>query len=304
MPARGRLVEPCGPASYPADLHLCVNREGYAAMSSVQPSVLVATDLSPRCDRAVDRAALLAGAWRSPLRIVHVLGEKPTKQGTRQPDASDVRNTLIDPQVDADILLPAGPVPATIAATAEESGSDLIVTGVARFNNLGDFILGTAVDHIIRHARVPVLVVKQRPRGIYRNMLVATDFSDDARRALIRAARLFPEAAIQLVHAYQVPYGPWLDTEDAREQVREQAAIRLEELLGHADMTDDIRQRIRSVLEYGEVAPVVGKALEETAADLLVLGANGTSGLLQAALGSTALSLTSQMPQDTLIVRN
>ncbi|MGK2286865.1 universal stress protein [Pedomonas sp. V897] len=272
-------------------------------MPSESFSVLVATDLSPRCDRAVDRAAQLAAHWGAPLRIIHVLDEKSARNAARQPDASEVRETLADPLMDAEILLPTGPVPATIAATAQVSGSGLIVTGVARFNALGDFVLGTAVDHIVRHAHVPVLVVKQRPRGVYRNLLFATDLSEASRTALVRAARMFPEAAIQLVHAYQVPYGPWLDTEDARGQVCEQAVLRLEAMLAHPDLTDDIRQRIRSVLDYGEVAQVVSKTLAETAADLLVLTTDGSGGILQAAIGSTALTLAARVPQDTLIMR-
>lgn len=272
-------------------------------MPADRPTVMVATDLSPRCDRAVDRAAQLARHWGAVLQVVHVISEKAAKQADSAPDASDVRNTFADPMLDAEILLPAGPAPTTIAATAQVSGADLLVVGVARFNNLSDFFLGTAVDHIIRHARLPVLIVKQRPRSIYRNMLVATDFSDSCRKALVRAARLFPEAAIQLVHAYQVPYGPWLDTDDAREQVREQASLRMEEMLAHPDITDDIRTRIRCVLEYGEVAPVVTRLVAETSADLLVLATNTSDSLLHAAIGSTALALACQVPQDTLIVR-
>lgn len=270
-------------------------------MAFTGTSVLVATDLSPRCDRAVDRAALLARAWQTRLTVLHVLEKKG--KGAAQPTEANVRSALPDPMIDADILMPAGSPPATIAATAKETGSGLIVTGVARFNDVQDYILGTAVDYIIRHAEAPVLVVKQRPRGPYRTVLVATDLSAPSRAALVRAADLFPDAALHLVHASQLPYESWLDSKEARTELQADVRHRLDEFLAHPDVPQALRDRVQIHLDYGEVAPVIDKALTETRADLLVLGAVGASGLVQAALGSTTASLLAWVPQDTLVVR-
>ena len=65
---------------------------------------------------------------------------------------------------------------ARILETADAYGCSLIVTGTARDETLGRLLLGTR--------RQPVLVVKNRPRRPYRDVLVATDFG--SRRAAPR----------------------------------------------------------------------------------------------------------------------
>src|SRR3546814_4312648 len=77
-----------------------------------------------------------------------------------------------------------------LATIAAERTSDLIVTGVARYNSIGDYFLGPAVDHIIRNAAQPVLVVRRRVTGAYDRLLVATDLSDCSREAFLAAAAL------------------------------------------------------------------------------------------------------------------
>ncbi len=49
-------------------------------MASHRQPVLVATDLSARCDRAVDRAIMLASDWSVRLKVIHVLesGQMPS----------------------------------------------------------------------------------------------------------------------------------------------------------------------------------------------------------------------------------
>ena len=64
---------------------------------------------------------------------------------------------------------------ARILETADAYGCSLIVTGTARDETLGRLLLGTTVEKLARQARQPVLVVKNRPRRPYRDVLVATD---------------------------------------------------------------------------------------------------------------------------------
>lgn len=272
-------------------------------MTFTGTSVLVATDLSARCDRAVDRAAQLASEWNTRLKVVHVLEEAPKGKIGAQLTEEAVRATLPNPAFPADILLLTGSPPAVIATTAEEEGSGVIVTGVARFNDLRDYVLGTAVDYIIRHASIPVLVVKQRPHSAYRTILVATDLSESSRSALVHAAGLFPEASLHLVHAARVPFETWLDTEQARVELQADAKHKLATFLNHPDIAQDIRDRVEVQIGYGEIGTVLDTAMAETNADLLVLGHNGASGLRQATLGSTAASLLSWAPLDTLMMR-
>src|SRR4030066_379485 len=58
----------------------------------------------------------------------------------------------------------------------------------------------------------PVLVVKRPARSHYRQVLVPTDFSDNARQALAAARRVAPDAKYTLLHVYDFTYDPALRT--------------------------------------------------------------------------------------------
>ena len=204
---------------------------------------------------------------------------------------------------EAGIVLASGSVPETLARTAQERGSALLVTGVARYNSLGDYLLGTAVDHVVRTAQIPVLVVKQRVRGPYETLLVASDLSTCSRKALATAGEFFPEATLHLVHAYHVPFEGWLKSEQVANEARDEAQGELDAFLKDPALPEAIRARVRVRIGYGETAAVMAKALRETGADLVVLGTHGKSGFTRATMGSNAESILSWAPVDTLMVR-
>jgi nucleotide-binding universal stress UspA family protein len=274
-------------------------------MSMKRKEILVATDLSPRCDRAIDRALALARQWKAGVDILHVVEPGTMLDGEAEAGAArdHVLATLPDLPPDAEIILASGSAPETIAQTAEERGSALIVTGVARHNSVGDYVLGTAVDHIVRNATVPLLVVKQRPRKPYATMLVATDLSECSRDALMQAAALFPDVALHLVHAFHVPYEAWLTSDEVRAEIRDQAQRALDEFLNEPPLPETLRGRIQGRLDYGETAQVIARALQDTDADLAVFGTHGKSGFVHALMGSNAESLLSWVPVDTLMIR-
>jgi len=166
--------------------------------------VLLASDFTARSDRALGRAIQLAEEKQGKLVIAHVL-EKSTEA-----DEEDIlrrlRVDLPEGAADAELIVRSGSVPKTLAAIAAERGSDLIVTGVARYNSIGDYFLGTAVDHIIRNAERPVLIVRRRPVAPYRRLGVATDLFDRPPAALLAAAPLFSGACINLLPHFPFPH--------------------------------------------------------------------------------------------------
>src|SRR5690606_34843112 len=95
-----------------------------------------------------------------------------------------------------EVRIAKGDAFAAILDVAREVGADVIVTGVGRIDDLGDVILGSTVERLVRHSPMPMLVVKGRVRGDYREIVVGTDFSDGAAAALARAAALFPDGRL------------------------------------------------------------------------------------------------------------
>ena len=261
---------------------------------------LLASDFTARSDRPLDRALQVAREKNGKLVIAHVL-----EKGEGDPDPATVERLRADlPQEarDAELVVRTGSAPKVLAQLAAERGSDLIVAGVARYNSIGDYMLGTAVDHIVRNAEAPVLVVRARATGPYTHMGVATDLSDCSRAALLTAAGLFPDAAITLIHAFHVPYEGWLKSDDVKQEVRAEAWEGLDAFLAHADVSP-LSARIKALAEEGETGGVILGHLKSTGADLLVLGTHGRSGFSHATIGSQAEALLAAADVDVLMVR-
>src|SRR5690606_10204649 len=82
-------------------------------------AILLATDLSARCDRALDRAALLAKEWDARLVVVHVVeaggrGDGMPDTASEEPGADPVR--LVRQQLVRDV----GEVAETATLVIEE----------------------------------------------------------------------------------------------------------------------------------------------------------------------------------------
>lgn len=272
-------------------------------MTSNGKPILVATDLSARSDRAIDRATFLAQQWGVRLFVLHAL--EPGSRLEAKPELAEqaIRAALPDPEADVGIVPAIGPAPTVIVEAAASAGCGLIVTGVARFNHVSDFLIGTAVDHVIRHATAPVLVVKQRPHGPYSSILVATDYSSCSRQALLTAAALFPDAALHLIHAYHVPYEGWQRSDEVKQEVTREAQVELGAFVQDPAIPDTVRARISARLGYGEPHTVVWDAADDVGANLVVFGTHGRSGFIPAVIGSMAEELLRCVPHDTLMVR-
>jgi len=220
---------------------------------------------------------------------------------------------LVEEQLRRDMMQVAGDLTAVvergapaevIVRIAADRGCELIVTGIARDETLGRFGLGTTVDRLVRRARIPVLVVKQRARASYHNIVVATDFSESARHALRAAMRFFPDRSLSLFHAYEPPFtGIMGDSpryaEEHRELVRGECARFLKEM----DIPAKRRRALKLLAERGEPAYLLQDFARHERIDLVVLGTHGRSAMFDMVIGSTARAILSCLPCDALVVR-
>ncbi|HSG34965.1 MAG TPA: universal stress protein [Sphingomonadaceae bacterium] len=266
-----------------------------------QRPILIASDLSPRNDRAVDRAIMLGRQLSLPVCLVHVRrpGSKDVDEIERLEQAA--RNSLPDPAATVEILLPSGSAPTEIGNVATERDAALIACAVARFNGLNDYFTGTAVDHIIIEGKRPVLVIKQRPHEDYRRLLVAVDFSTHSAHALRVAADMFPEAELTLLHAYHVAYEGFQKGKHLKGETlasREQA---MEEFLANDELAG-IKQRLRVHFSYGDIGSAIMNEIEALDPDLVVVGTHGSGGVKRMVLGSVASSLLEWVARDMLVV--
>lgn len=286
--------------------------EGQDAPSGGAPrSLLLATDLSCRGDRALDRAVMLAAAWGARLRLLHVQESDEPEQGTgplpgrsaRALAERALREAARDREIDAEIVLDRGSPAEAILQRAVELDCDLVVTGIARSGGLARSLLGTTVERLVHRAPMPVLVVKTRPLGAYRKLVAASDFSASSAHALQQALRMFPDAHVTLAHAYRVPFEGFISRDANEDEILAQARRDCAAFLPGLGVAPDALARMECLIRYGSPESVVGTHVWENESDLAVMGTHGRSGSFGVLMGSTAERLLASLPCDVMVVR-
>lgn len=284
-------------------------------MSGPARKILLATDLSARCDRALYRAAMLAEQWQSSLMVLHVVEDRdlsiPDAAGLpswrRPADPLDIVRKQLLADVEA---LPARPTVRiaegnpveAILRSADAEKSDLIAIGVGRDGSLGHFMLDRTADRLLRRSRVPLLVVKDRPRRPYKNIVFATDLSDLSRYALETTARLFSGQRLTIFHAYRPPSE--LITESAvHRQYRMEVEQEVLAFLTGVEKSAPGWQQPHVLIEDGAPNFLLRDYVRDKEVDLLVLGTHGRSPFFEIILGSTAKVIMDDVPCDVLVIR-
>ena len=280
--------------------------------------LLLATDLSARSDRAMDRASLLAKQYGAELVVLHVLETRTEARSVRRarfsasfhPNAESkalARRQLLGDLQDAGekvaILIEEGDPHEVILQTARTQGCDLIVTGVARNEMFGRLTLGKTVDRLLRAAQLPLLIVTDRARTSYRNVVVAVDFSEASRQALQAAANLFAPQSITVLHAHAAPVAYAAnDREHHLAQFRQLAHQQYMEFLESSGFSDSVRAQLRPAIEWGDPAVLLRELVGKIDADLAVFGTHGRGVLLRAFVGSVARRIAEFLPCDALVI--
>lgn len=284
-------------------------------MSGPPSRLLLATDLSARCDRALDRAAQLAIEWQAGFVAVNVR-EAPQdpdqllRWACGKDDANGVQvarrqlqRDLTGFGINADLHVAIGDVDVSIRSVTAKTGCGLVVTGMARNEVFGRFLVGSTVQNLARGLSVPLLVVRNRARSAYQRIIVATDFSDSSRHALQAAMRYFPGRKLVLYHAHTVPLAVDLSPSvigAASQRIKNRECA---EFIAACDLTDEERSRLQVVIEAGPVETALACYVRKQEVELVVAGSHGSSGLMNVLLGSISARLLEWLPCDTMIVR-
>lgn len=265
---------------------------------TIPSEILLASDLSSRTDRAADRALLLAREWHAKLAILHVVSA--AEQAGSVVAMAAWRDELPLAAGEAELLVRSGSLPDVLAELAAERGSGLIVTGVARYNDVRDYVVGTAVDYIVRRAAVPVLIVRRRADRPYGAIVVGTDFSEGSRRALLAAAELFPQARLLLVHAYPGP-GPRTNFQGKGDFLRAEAEAGMTAFLDAAKLPASLSARLDTQVVEGNATAAIERCRAAAGAQLVVAGRYGQGGFSETVIGSTAETILGTVRADILI---
>jgi nucleotide-binding universal stress UspA family protein len=281
--------------------------------------VLVATDGSRDARAAI--AATLNFPWPDGTRV-RVISARRTGAEYRksilltaldrgaEKAAESARRTLSRrwPEVEADVV-DKTPTRGILDAAARFR-ADVTVVGWRGHGAVRRLLMGSVSRGVVRGSTCAVLVVPRAQR--VRTIVVGFDGSPTAKRALALVGRLAApqDGRVTLVHAAElmpIPSGFVPGAAAVAREVRRQNTLRARTATrALARAAAGLTRRgwhPSTVVRHGEPLRELLGALAASRAQLLVVGARGTSGVRRLLLGSVAEGALSRSPVAVLVVR-
>ncbi|HEX4460231.1 MAG TPA: universal stress protein [Polyangia bacterium] len=142
--------------------------------------ILVPTDFSGSSRRAAAIAAELAGAFRGSLTLVHVYspdafvlpngtvftpspGETQAARDRADAALSAAKQALARCGAAVEVAAIEGDVADELLERANSGDYDLVVMGTHGRSGFQRVLIGSVAEHLMRHANVPVLTVREQP---------------------------------------------------------------------------------------------------------------------------------------------
>jgi nucleotide-binding universal stress UspA family protein len=129
-------------------------------------TVLLATDASPASGAAEGHAVELAVRLGARLLVLSVVTGMPSVRAERQLAIESIVQSARAAGADAQGMTWDGDPGEAIVDVAEAESADLIVVGTHERGAVGRLFLGSVSDHVVRHARCPVMVVRPTRAGV------------------------------------------------------------------------------------------------------------------------------------------
>ncbi len=274
-------------------------------------SILMATDLSQRSDRALHRAVALARQSGAKLTILTVVDdeqpddmrEDQVNHAHRQLNAS--REALCQ-GIECTVLVEQGDPTDLVLTHARNDDPDLMVLGPHRERNLWDMLYETTGQRIARMTHVAVLLVVEPAETKYNSVLLATDFSPASTAAALLANEVAPEADLQALHALHVPYGSMGRASGGGADNSIEASFRADAKTADANWRGSFEAPANlsdTDIQTGSAEALFNQIVQSKHVPLIAIGAHGRVGAHRALLGSLVTSLMRYPPCDLLVCR-
>ncbi len=281
--------------------------------------ILIATDFSKHARHALIRAIEVAEYFQAELTCVHVIHQNYLQHFTTLSSYDEAKHledqikkieTSFNKEIKKlsihypiNLITLTGRVPDQINQYIDTNGIDLVLMGSHGTYYLNDYILGTTSESVIKHASIPVQLIKKTPNFSYQRILVTTDFSESSRKAAETVYQLYPNAQFLLLHVSDVWYEKQQVTTEGNQQL-------------HDDMHHILQNKLNQFLEKSTLDPErflpqfiggypsndIVECATKWDAQLVVAGARGHSALHYILLGSVANRLLRMSHTDMLIV--
>lgn len=287
--------------------------------------LVAAVDFTPSCLNALRQAVRMAVPTKARLTVVHVMDEflvhelkkaLSTDQASIRSEWQAKLKKFVD---DAELGLPDVQVEVRIGHPFTElveackaDGADLLVMGV-KGSRLDPHRVGVIASKCVRKAPVDVLLVREDAWGSFKQLATCVDFSENSSKAVGRALQIaaLEKASVSCLYVYQsalamsVDYGgivaplPVPGDNVTLEQWKSELNAFVKPLVdAHPSVPV-----ATNVLERINIREAILDHVNETHADLVVLGTRGKNGLREMLIGTTAEKIVSHAPCSILAVK-
>jgi nucleotide-binding universal stress UspA family protein len=289
---------------HPQRPDLCIPAPG--AHSSKR--ILCATDLSPRAQRAVARAVLLANQQDAQLVLLHVMDDYiGCVDAARAELAEQLAATGSSLHHEPSMQVRAGKCADTIATVASETDAEIILIGARKRIRQAPLISSTA-ERVVDLAGRPTLIVNRDARTHYAAVVIAADVSHVFTRVMRTASslRLLEAQTVSVVHGFESAYrGPlYADGFDARARRRNmeewERAARAKLLLSF-DAAGVESGRFDIVFQHARPVRAMQRLIRSEQPELLILGTQDRSPFNRVPTTSTSYDALRTIECDILL---
>lgn len=276
--------------------------------------ILLPTDFSTSANIALEHAIFHAEIHQAELHILHNYTWDYGQEQKTMPDLNAIVEKMekafqvilknaLDPHKDVPLkIMEKGTTRSSSAEAAldytRNNDIDLIVMGTHGRKGFHHFLVGSTAEMVARLAPCPVITVRaggsSSELDAIRTILVPVDLSEESAAALIRARELanFHHANLLIYHAADDDAVDNANNDNAEDAVARFAA---------QTAGPKVRQEI--ILDNKSAARGICQTAETRAADMIVMGTHGRTGLRKAMLGSVAVQVVRLAPCPVLTLK-
>ncbi|MDD2701777.1 MAG: universal stress protein [Sideroxydans sp.] len=289
-------------------------------------TIVAATDFSDNATHAVLQAAHLARSWHARLVLLHVFNDSVWRNLGAIHDWSDwtsrkpieIARTRIEQlgerlaseyaiQVWPEVRV--GRASQQIIEVIASTHAELLVVGEHGENWIKEVMLGGTALKVLEESDIPVLLVRNKAHDSYRDIVVATDFSQSAERATRMSLACFPDARLVLIHAWIVPFEASMRMGGAQDDDIERyrksefdIAFRQMEKFVYQCLADDGTVLLERLVLHGLPESAVFQQVHARSSDLIVVGKHSGRNLDERLLGSVTQNILYRAECDVLLV--
>ncbi|MFQ5592474.1 MAG: universal stress protein [Phycisphaerae bacterium] len=293
-------------------------------------NIVVGVDFSDFSRSALSQAVRMAGWNQAQLHALHIvdtsmvnhlkefwgckralLGSQGAVEKIRDSALTQLKELVVgsepqDGSVDVDTM--TGTPFLELLRRVNRTSADLLVLGSNGSSDPSKGA-GTLATKCVRKAATKVLLVRAMHAERFKKVVACVDFSESSHRVVEQAIRVAQQdsASLHLLHVFSAPwkgsnYVPKPSTED-QQQHSDSLSERMQLALQPFESEIRALQVETNVVENARESDGIVKFIGDSAADLVVVGTRGRTGMRAVLLGTVAERIVRESPCSVLAVK-